>query len=176
MRGGRWAQLSQGTLGTEALGSLVLFWSNRRGFAVKQEAEGADRLPRGLLPIPPPAGRAAASAPALLCCAGASRQRCSPSSCRERRAAVLASKEKGPEEGFARAGKRCRRRPFADQPGHAFAEGVFGSAPPGSSPAPGAAAELSPAELSPAQPRCPLAPAGASLAPCARPCGDRQRT
>lgn len=69
VRGGRWAQLSHGTLGTDALGSLVLFWSKKREFAVKQEAQGADRLPRGTLPVPPSPGRGAGvhSSLVLLC-------------------------------------------------------------------------------------------------------------
>lgn len=99
MRGGCWARLSHGTLGTGALGSLVLFWSNRREFAGKQEAGGALGLPGGDASYPSPHwAEGQVSAPPWFCCAGKSCQRCSPSSDLHRRVVVLVSRPKSSEE------------------------------------------------------------------------------
>lgn len=134
---------------------------------MKREAEGADRLPRGTLPSRPSSGRGAGVRSSLVLLCWTSNQRCSPSSPEGSCPRLEAKMPRGGDSpGLGSAA-------FAISPEMVSQKGVFASAAPGSSPAAGA--ELSPGALSPAQPRRPLAPAGASLAPRPGACGHRER-
>lgn len=95
--GGRWAQLSHCTLRTGALGSLFLFWSNRREFAEKQKRRERTGCQGGRFPSRPRRDRGRVpSSVVLLCWTSGSAAR-PPRMRLPRRVPVLAWKPKGPE-------------------------------------------------------------------------------